>query len=206
MVEDADGASREQALFHDWNRIDGASRPLGTVELDDETLGDGLQSPSVRTPTLGEKIEIIHAVASLGIRYADIGFPDVGETMLEDVVGIASEIDRAGLDIEPNCACRTTPADILPIAEAQQRSGRGRHLARQPRVQRCSRRRARAGAGDLGRADVLDVLTRGLDGAGIAWRLVLSHAKVRNHTKHILKKLDARSRVEAVVLALRNPR
>ena len=123
MLENADDAGREQALFHDWNRIDADSQPIGTVELDDETLRDGLQSPSVRTPTLDEKIEIIHAIASLGIRYADIGFPGAGKTMLDDVVGLASEIDRAGLNIEPNCAGRTAPADILPIAEAQQRSG-----------------------------------------------------------------------------------
>ncbi len=54
--------------------------------------------------------------------------------------------------------------------------------------------------------EVLDLLTEGLDGAAIAKRLVLSPATVRNHIQHILSKLDARSRVEAVALALRTRR
>ena len=120
----ADDPGREQELLYDWNLIgeDGVATPPH-VELDDETLRDGLQSPSVRQPSLAEKIEIIHEIAALGIRFADIGYPGAGDKMLDDVVGIAQEIDGAGLEIEANCAGRTHPADILPIAEAQQRAG-----------------------------------------------------------------------------------
>jgi len=119
-----DKAGRETELLHDWNLIGEEGMPTPTrVELDDETLRDGLQSPSVRQPSLAEKIEIIHEIAALGIRFADIGFPGASDQMLDDVVGVAQEIDRAGLDIEANCAGRTLPADILPIAEAQQRAG-----------------------------------------------------------------------------------
>ena len=41
----------ESELIYDWNRAGGSElRPArGRVELDDETLRDGLQSPSVRT-------------------------------------------------------------------------------------------------------------------------------------------------------------
>jgi len=114
----------EQALLHDWNTVGGATPPLGRqIELDDETLRDGLQSPSVRNPPLNEKIEILHAIAALGIQGADIGYPGASKTVLADVIGLAKEIDRAGLAIEPNCAGRTVPADIYPIAEAQERSG-----------------------------------------------------------------------------------
>ena len=120
----ADDPGRRQDLLYDWNLIGEADMPAPThVELDDETLRDGLQSPSVRQPVLGEKIEILHEIAALGIRYADIGYPGAGGQMLEDVVGLAEEISNAGLDIEANCAGRTHPADILPIAEAQQRAG-----------------------------------------------------------------------------------
>lgn len=120
----ADDPVREQELLHDWNLIGEASMPApGHVEIDDETLRDGLQSPSVRQPSLPEKIEILHEIAALGIHYADIGYPGAGGHMLDDVVGLAREIDSAGLDIEPNCAGRTHAADILPIAEAQQRAG-----------------------------------------------------------------------------------
>jgi len=112
-----------QELLYDWNLIGETEAPLFDVELDDETLRDGLQSPSVRHPQLDEKIEILHGVAALGIRAADIGFPGAGPQILEDVVGLAKEIEGADLDIAPNCAGRTTEHDILPIAEAQQRSG-----------------------------------------------------------------------------------
>ncbi len=113
----------EQGLLYDWNILGECETPPYEVELDDETLRDGLQSPSVRHPRLDEKIEILHGMAALGIGAADLGYPGAGTQILEDVIGLAKEIDSAGLDIEPNCAGRTTPADILPIAEAQQRSG-----------------------------------------------------------------------------------
>lgn len=120
----ANEPGRTQELLYDWNLIGEEGMPVPNhVEIDDETLRDGLQSPSVRQPSLPEKIEILHEIAALGIRFADIGYPGAGSQMLDDVVGLATEIDREGLDIEPNCAGRTHPADILPIAEAQQRAG-----------------------------------------------------------------------------------
>ena len=120
----ADDPGRNQELLHDWNLIGEADMPVPSmVEIDDETLRDGLQSPSVRQPSLAEKIEILHEIAALGIRFADIGYAGAGGQVLEDIIGLAQEIDREGLDIEVNCAGRTHPADILPIAEAQQRSG-----------------------------------------------------------------------------------
>ena len=43
----------ERELIHDWNESGGASRPARPkVDLNDETLRDGLQSPSVRTPVI----------------------------------------------------------------------------------------------------------------------------------------------------------
>ncbi|MEE8331014.1 MAG: LeuA family protein [Acidimicrobiia bacterium] len=124
MTDHPDREFAEHQLFHDWNLIGEADvEAPANVEIDDETLRDGLQSPSVRQPSLGEKIEIIHEIAALGIGFADIGYPGAGNQMLEDVVGVAREIDREGLAIEANCAGRTHPSDILPIAEAQQRAG-----------------------------------------------------------------------------------
>lgn len=113
-----------EGLLHDWNRAAPEPAPAGgAVELDDETLRDGLQSPSVRRPSIGEKIEILHRMEGLGIDAVNLGYPGAGPRALADVVALAREIDRAGLRIRPNCAGRTHPADIHPIAEAQQRSG-----------------------------------------------------------------------------------
>src|SRR5882762_5996064 len=91
--------------------------------LDDETLRDGLQSPSVRTPTIDEKIEILHHMDALGIDTADIGLPGAGPKVARDVERLARAIGDGRLRIRANCAARTLVSDIRPIAEIQQRTG-----------------------------------------------------------------------------------
>ena len=91
--------------------------------LDDETLRDGLQSPSVRTPTIEEKIAILHLMDALGIDTADIGLPGAGPHVVEDVERLAREIVDAKLKMRANCAARTIVDDITPIAEIAQRTG-----------------------------------------------------------------------------------
>ena len=86
------------------------------VELDDETLRDGLQSPSVQDPPIGAKIEILHLMDGLGIHTADIGLPGAGPRAERDVRALAREIASARLRIAANCAARTVRADIEPIA------------------------------------------------------------------------------------------
>ena len=108
-------------LIHDWN-LDGA-RPRGVAMLDDETLRDGLQSPSVRTPTIDEKIDILRRMDALGIDTANIGLPGAGPQFAADVERLARAIGELRLKIRPNCAARTVTADIRPIAEISQRTG-----------------------------------------------------------------------------------
>jgi isopropylmalate/homocitrate/citramalate synthase len=111
-------------LIYDWNHdavAAGPSRPVAM--LDDETLRDGLQSPSVRTPTIDEKIEILHHMDALGIDTADIGLPGAGPKVARDVERLARAIADGKLTIRANCAARTMVADIRPIAEVQQRTG-----------------------------------------------------------------------------------
>jgi 2-isopropylmalate synthase len=111
-------------FVYDWNESGERARPpAGAVELDDETLRDGLQSPSAVSPPVAKKIELLHHMEALGIDAADIGYAGAGPQTLADVVALAQEIAASGLRILPNCAARTTDDDIWPIAEAQQRSG-----------------------------------------------------------------------------------
>ena len=91
--------------------------------LDDETLRDGLQSPSVCTPTIDEKIDILRRMETLGIDTADIGLPGAGPHVAADVEKLARAISGLGLKIKANCAARTLLADIVPIAEITQRTG-----------------------------------------------------------------------------------
>ncbi|MBW8713006.1 MAG: 2-isopropylmalate synthase [Acidobacteria bacterium] len=91
--------------------------------LDDETLRDGLQSPSVRCPTIEQKIEILHLIDRLGIDTADIGLPGAGSHVVRDVERLAREIASQRLRVKANCAARTVIADITPVVEISQRTG-----------------------------------------------------------------------------------
>ncbi len=111
-------------LIYDWNRAGGAVSPKrGRVEIDDETLRDGLQSPSVKSPSIDQKIRILHLMESLGIDSADIGLPGAGPHVVDTVTRLAQEIVIGKMKIRPNCAARTVAADILPIIEISQKVG-----------------------------------------------------------------------------------
>jgi isopropylmalate/homocitrate/citramalate synthase len=110
-------------LIYDWNTVDAPPDPLRPVMLDDETLRDGLQSPSVRTPTIDQKIRILHLMEALDIESVDIGLPGAGPHVVRDVERLAREIVSAKLRIRPNCAARTTLGDITPVVEISQRAG-----------------------------------------------------------------------------------
>jgi 2-isopropylmalate synthase len=108
-------------LIHDWNQERAASR--ARVMLDDETLRDGLQSPSVRNPRIDEKIDLLRRMDALGIDTANIGLPGAGPHVAADVERLARAIAEERLTIRANCAARTVVADIVPIVEVVQRSG-----------------------------------------------------------------------------------
>ncbi len=111
-----------ESLIYDWNQVGAPAIPK-RVMLNDETLRDGLQSPSVKTPTIGEKIKILHLIDQLGIDTANLGLPGAGPHVVADVERLAREIIDSHLKVRANCAARTTVGDIRPIAEITQRTG-----------------------------------------------------------------------------------
>jgi 2-isopropylmalate synthase len=111
-------------LIYDWNRIHPASlRQIGHVLLNDETLRDGLQSPSVRDPSIPEKIQILHLMETLGINSLALGLPGAGPRAIEHAEALAREIVSHKMKIRANCAARTHQNDIRPIAEIVHRTG-----------------------------------------------------------------------------------
>ena len=117
-------AVKVSELIYDWNRIHaGSLRPSGRVLLNDETLRDGLQSPSVRDPSIEEKIEILHLMEALGINSLDLGLPGAGPRAVEHVLALARAITNHRLNIRANCAARTHEDDIRPIADIVQKTG-----------------------------------------------------------------------------------
>jgi len=115
---------KSSELIHDWNRVHPAwLQPSGPVLLNDETLRDGLQSPSVRDPSIAEKIAVLHLMEALGINSLDLGLPGAGPRAVESAEALAREIVQHKLKIKANCAARTHENDIRPIAEIVQRTG-----------------------------------------------------------------------------------
>ncbi|HXX79016.1 MAG TPA: LeuA family protein [Ktedonobacteraceae bacterium] len=123
---------QEDALIYDWNQLPPFTcqfNPPELIELNDETLRDGLQCPSVLQPTLEQKLTFLRLMPKLGIGSADIGYAGASKTALEDVIVLAKTILDERLPVKPNCAGRTHEADINPILEAQQRSGQALEAA-----------------------------------------------------------------------------
>src|ERR1700692_535892 len=111
-------------LIYDWNNAWPPELKLsGPVLLNDESLRDGLQSPSVRDPSIPEKIEILHLMEALGIDSLDLGLPGAGVRAVEHVTALAREIASHKMKIRANCAARTHENDIRPIAEIVQKTG-----------------------------------------------------------------------------------
>ena len=113
-----------EGLIHDWNVEEFDTLAWGRhVELNDETLRDGLQSPSVTDPPIGAKIRLLHLMSQLGIHSADIGLPAAGPRAVADVTRLCEEIRDSKLSLRPNCAARTVVGDVVPAVEITQRTG-----------------------------------------------------------------------------------
>jgi len=106
----------------DWNRPSGEAPPR-PISLNDETLRDGLQSPSVKVPPLVHQKEFLHILARLGVGSADIGLPAAGPVQAAGALELAREVVRARLPLELNCAARTLESDVRPVLEISQKAG-----------------------------------------------------------------------------------
>ena len=119
-VDRDDPASR----IYDWNEKDRRGLLLRKPpRLLDETLRDGLQSPTVREPTVEQKMELVRLMSRLGIDAVDLGLPGAGERARRDVELLLRFVAEERLPIGVNCAARTVRADLAPIIELSQRVG-----------------------------------------------------------------------------------
>ena len=110
-------------LIHDWNRAQELNPPSRKPQLQDETLRDGLQSPSVRDPDITAKRDLLHRLVRLGIDAVDLGMPGAGPNAMAAVKALLIEIRDHRLPIEPNSAVRTVEADLAQLADVQQKVG-----------------------------------------------------------------------------------
>lgn len=116
-------ANRDDVIY-DWNTVE-ARGPITSkpIVLMDETLRDGIQSPSATDPATEDKLELIHLMESLGIQHCDIGLPGAGKRQYDDVLRLAQEVANQKMKLRVCCACRTVVKDIEPVVEISQKTG-----------------------------------------------------------------------------------
>ncbi len=110
-------------MIYDWNEKGETFKPKTRVMITDETLRDGLQSPSVTHPSIQDKVYLLYLMRCLEIDAADLGLCGAGERFKKDVTVLAREIANQHMPIVPQSAARTLEADIAPIADASQEAG-----------------------------------------------------------------------------------
>ncbi|HLQ37611.1 MAG TPA: LeuA family protein [Planctomycetota bacterium] len=110
-------------LIYDWNAAAGGFRPARPLQFDDETLRDGLQSPTVSDPELQQKFELLELMDQLGIHTANLGLPGAGGRPRADILALARHIATRRLKLGANVACRTVVTDIEPVVEMTQQAG-----------------------------------------------------------------------------------
>jgi 2-isopropylmalate synthase len=126
MPSDVERAENSETdLIYDWNSIEKVAKisPKRRIQFLDETLRDGIQSPSVVDPSIDDKIKLTELANSLGIDTSDIGLPGAGRRAVEDVTTIAEHIRDAKLKIKASCAARTHLGDVQAVVDISQKVG-----------------------------------------------------------------------------------
>jgi 2-isopropylmalate synthase len=115
----------ESELIYDWNSVEKVAplSPRRTFKFFDETLRDGLQSPSVVDPSVEDKILFTEIASDLGIDHIDIGLPGAGPRAVADCTTLATFIRDHKLRIQAACAGRTHERDVQAIVDISQKVG-----------------------------------------------------------------------------------
>src|SRR5687767_711126 len=115
----------ETDLIYDWNSTEKVASlsPRRRVQFLDETLRDGIQSPSVVDPSIEDKLRLVELANDLGIDTMDIGLPGAGKRAIEDVTTIAEHFKSGKLRVKASCAARTHVNDVQAIVDISQKVG-----------------------------------------------------------------------------------
>jgi len=110
-------------LIYDWNLVEEQPALTKRVLVVDETLRDGLQSPSITHPDIQDKVYLLYLMRDLGVDAADLGLCGAGKKFKDEVSVLAREIVNQKMPIQPQSAARTMITDIAPIVEASEMAG-----------------------------------------------------------------------------------
>jgi 2-isopropylmalate synthase len=112
-------------LIYDWNSTEKVAplSPKRRIQFLDETLRDGIQSPSVIDPSIDDKLALVDLANDLGIDTMDIGLPGAGKRAIDDVTTIAKHIKHQRMRVKASCAARTHRNDVQAIIDISQHVG-----------------------------------------------------------------------------------
>ncbi|MFI9422205.1 LeuA family protein [Streptomyces achromogenes] len=107
-------------ILFTWNE----RLPAGTsVEIEDDTLRDGLQASFIRKPTVEEKAELFRMSAGIGARHAVVGFPASSPAEFSDSRRLLSVIRDDGLPLMPWFLGRAVREDLEPMLRLRDHFG-----------------------------------------------------------------------------------
>ncbi len=118
-------AKDDHELIYDWNSVEKVAplSPKRRIQFLDETLRDGIQSPSVVDPSIDDKLRLVDLANDLGIDTMDIGLPGAGKRAVEDCTIIAEHIKSQKLRVKASCAARTHVNDVQAVIDISQKVG-----------------------------------------------------------------------------------
>ena len=113
----------DHELIYDWNSVEKVSSlsPKRRIQFLDETLRDGIQSPSVVDPSIDDKLRLVELANDLGIDTMDIGLPGAGKRAVD-----RRAEPRHQLGADPDGARHAVRVERVVLARERKRS-RHRH-------------------------------------------------------------------------------
>ena len=100
-------------ILFTWNERPRGIRPQ--IEIEDDTLRDGLQASFIRKPTIDEKAELIRLSAGIGARHVVLAFPASSPAEFADSQRLLSVIKDHDVPMTPWFLGRAVTEDMEPI-------------------------------------------------------------------------------------------
>lgn len=110
-------------LLYDWNNHDIQNRVSKKIEINDETLRDGLQAVSFSSFSLEQMYQFIEDANKLQITTINLGMPGAGDLSFNRVRMLAKYISERKLNIKMNVACLAKIEDVQLVEKIMDEIG-----------------------------------------------------------------------------------
>ncbi len=109
--------------IYDWNKMNGC-KIKRHVQLEDDTLRDGLQGAFLTKPSLEQRLRFIKLAIETGLQQAMLGFPAASDVEFSDARRILTYLDDLQLPLDVFFLARAKKTDVNPIIQLHQASRR----------------------------------------------------------------------------------